>query len=359
MKHFLIFLSCFSLSFSINAQTLQSVESVEYDASHDRFFVSNSNNIIARNSDGSLSYFGNGAASAGMEVMGNTLFAIDGSSVRGFDLTTEEQVMSINIPGASFLNGMTNDGDQNLYVTDFSTKKIHKINVADLSAPTSEIIVANTVSTPNGIIYDGDNNRLIFVNWSSSAKIKAVDLSDNSVSTLITTPYSNIDGIDEDNEGNYYISYWSSGTKISKYDANFVNPPLTISATGLSNPADICYAKAIDTLAIPHSGNQLSFIGFDPIASVDLDILDEDFQLSVYPNPIQENSKISFTLKNTSDVNLQIYDQKGQLLHVLLNGKQVRGIHHVMLEGLALPKGIFFAYLKVNGTIKMIPLMGV
>ena len=67
-------------------------------------------------------------------------------------------------------------------------------------------IVSNTVSTPNGIVYDGENNRLIFVNWGSNAAIKAVDLSDNSVSTLTTTTLGNCDGIDNDSYGNYYVS---------------------------------------------------------------------------------------------------------------------------------------------------------
>ena len=313
MKNILLLLACLSTPF-LYTQTLQSIESVEYDPTQNRFLVSNSNNIIARNSDGSLDFFGSGSASAGMEVMGNTLFAIKGSAVRGYDLTTEEEVMSINIPGASFLNGMTNDGDQNLYVTDFSAKKVHKINVADFSNPSSEVIVANTVSTPNGIIYDGANNRLIFVNWNANAAIKAIDLSDYSVSTLTTTPYGSIDGIDEDNDGNYYISYWSSGTRISKYDPDFANPPTTITVSGLSNPADISYAREIDTLAIPHSSNQLTFIGFDAISPVQTGISNENLQFEAFPNPVTENTKLSFYLPSTSEVNLSIYDTQGRFI---------------------------------------------
>ena len=92
----------------------------------------------------------------------------------------------------------------------------------------SDVFVNNTVSTPNGIVFDGENNRLIFVNWGSNAAIKAVDLSNNSVSTIITTNLGNIDGIDDDNDGNYYISSWSPA-RITKYDKDFVNPPEIIS----------------------------------------------------------------------------------------------------------------------------------
>lgn len=355
MKYFSLLL--FLIPFCLAAQSLQNIESVEYDPTQNRFLVSNSSNIIARNSDGSLDYFGTGAASYGMEVLGNTIFVIQGTSVQGYDLTTETQVMTISIPGATFLNGMTNDGDQNLYVTDFSARKIHKINVSDFANPTTEVIVNNTVTTPNGIVYDGDNNRLIFVNWGNNAKIKAVDLSDNSVTDLTTTPYGNIDGIDEDNEGNYYISYWSSGTRISKYDANFASAPETVTITGISSPADICYAKAIDTLAIPHSGNQLSFIGFEPPVGVQEEILDEVLQLSVTPNPVQENTSINFELPSISEVSLNIYDTQGKLLHTLLNGKQVNGAHRVVLQGIQLPTGISFAQLRINGITRVIKLV--
>ncbi len=104
-------------------QTYQNIEYVEYDPIQNRFLVSNQNNIIQRNTDGSLDYFGNGAsASYGMEVMNNILFAIDGP-VKGYDLNTGDEIMSIDIPGAGFLNGMASDGISKLYVTDFTTTK--------------------------------------------------------------------------------------------------------------------------------------------------------------------------------------------------------------------------------------------
>jgi len=72
------------------SQTYNNIEAVEYDASQNRFFVSNGNSIIARASNGDLSFFAAGSgATHGMEVLGNHLFAIDGSTIRGFELDTE------------------------------------------------------------------------------------------------------------------------------------------------------------------------------------------------------------------------------------------------------------------------------
>ena len=42
----------------------------------------------------------------------------------------------------------------------------------------------------------------------------------------------------------------------------------------------------------------------------------------------------------------------------LMNGKQVYGIHQVVLKDLALPTGISFAHLQVDGMMKVIQLFG-
>lgn len=359
MKKIQLFVFLIICSFHVQSQTLNSIEAVEYDASQNRFFISNGSNIIARASNGDLSFFSSEGATHGMEVLGNHLFVIDGTTIRGFELDTENEVMTLNISGASFLNGLTNDGVSTLYATDFSGKRIYKIDVSDLSNPSSEIIVSNTGSTPNGIVFDGTNNRLIFVNWGNNAPIKAVDLSDNSVSTIVTTSIGNIDGIDEDNDGNYYIAYWNP-SKIAKYDNAFANPPEVVSTPFLQNPADICYAKEIDTLAIPHypsNVDQVVFVGFAPdtISSIH-DIYSNDFELEVFPNPVTENSVVRFSLDKKTPLQLSILNQEGKLVKTLLQGEQMKGEHTVSFTGMSIPSGIYWLSLEGINIKKTIPI---
>ena len=356
MKEIQLFIFLILCSFQVQSQTLSDIESVEYDASQNRFFISNGSNIIARASNGDLSFFGSEGASHGMEVLGNHLFVIDGSTIRGFELSTENEVMTLQVNNAAFLNGLTNDGVSTLYATDFSNKTIYKIDVSDLSNPSHEIIVSNTVSTPNGIIFDGTNNRLIFVNWGNNAPIKAVDLSDNSVSTIVTTSVGKIDGIDEDNDGSYYISYWSPA-KIAKYDNAFANPPEVISTPFLNSPADICYAKEIDTLAIPHSGNIVTFVGFEPdtISSI-YDIYSNDFELEIFPNPVAKNSVIRFSLDKKTTLRLTIFNQEGKLVKTLLQGEQMKGEHTISFASMKISAGIYWLSLEGINIKKTIPI---
>lgn len=322
-------------------------ESVEYDYQGKRWFTSdNGTAIVQRDSTGATSYFGtNTKASHGMEIMGNTLFACEGSTIYGYDLTTELEVMQLNVPGAGFLNGLTNNGTDKLWATDFSNRKIFEIDVTSLLFPTVNEIVGNTVSTPNGIVYDSLNNRLIFVNWSSSAAIKAVDLNGFAVTTLTTTSLGNIDGIDEDGLGHYYISSWSP-TRISRYDTNFVAAPVTITAPGINNPADICYAIGIDTLGIPNGGGPASFIGFGaPTVAIGTGLQSEK-RMRVFPNPVSESSYVEFFVSKTGPVKLEIVDIRGRKAMTLLDESMASGQHFVLFQGLDLSAGTYFIRLN-------------
>ena len=331
----------------MQAQNYQSAESSEYDILNGQWLSSNGNNIIADDGQGNLSFWGTGSANYGMDVMGIILFAIDGNVLRAFSLDTEAEVSSVTIAGASFLNGITTAGDSTVYMTDFSGKKIYRVDVSDISNMTYEVIVNNTVSTPNGIIFDGENNRLIFVNWGNNAAIKAVDLTDNSVSTIITTNLGNIDGIDDDNDGNYYISSWSPA-RITKYDKDFANAPETITTPFISNPADIGYSKETDTLAIP-IGNDVVFVGFESDTTTSVQFLqNEEIALTVFPNPVTDQSYIQFELENDIDLNLQIMDNQGRLIKTLLTGSQPSGKHKVLLAGSDLPSGIYHLSLQTK-----------
>ena len=77
-------------SFGIFAQSYQNAESAEFDASHNRWLVSNGHSILQRASDGTLTQFGSGTGAYGMEVMGNHVFVCDaGKTIKAYNLDTE------------------------------------------------------------------------------------------------------------------------------------------------------------------------------------------------------------------------------------------------------------------------------
>ena len=278
----LSFIALILFGLQVSAQAYDGSESVEFDAANNRYLVSNtgSGEILARAANGTLSVFKSGINPSpyGLEILGNTVYACCGGTIKGFDLTTGNQVFNINL-GAQFLNGITSDGVSSLFATDFSGKKLFRIRPA---ANAFNTMAQNLVQSPNGIVYDQANNRLVFVNWGTNAPIKQFSFADSTVSTITTTTLGNCDGLAWNGLDTWYISAWT-GQKIVKFDRNFANAPVNVQ-TGMSSPADIYYNQLSDTLAVPNSGNNtVVFIGFEPIVNVPCSLL----PISVNPDSSQ------------------------------------------------------------------------
>jgi len=167
-----------------SAQVLNGPESIEWDEANSRWLIGNKGNgtILARSEAGTLSNFVTGIPSGpyGIEILGNVLYACEGGFIRGYDLASGSNVFTLNLNG-TFLNGLTSDGVGNLYATDFSAKKIFKV---DVNAVTFSTLASGLSKTPNGIIYDGDNYRCLYVTWGTNAPINAINLTTNAISTV-------------------------------------------------------------------------------------------------------------------------------------------------------------------------------
>ena len=292
----------------VRSQNINNPESVEYDAANDRYLVSNRANPVSIQSlvpSETPTLFATGVSSpAGLEILNGKLWVCDGGNMKSFDLTTGALVNTINV-GGSFLNGITSDGSQFLFVSDFSANKIYRINTLTL---TSNVMVNSTGTQPNGMWYDGSNNRLLFVSWGTSAPIKAVSLADSSVSIITTTNLGNVDGIARDGAGRYYVSSWSQ-SGVFRFDSDFTNQQQVLS--GVTQGADIYYNTTNDTLVIPRtSGDVVTFHNFSTAASVDLS---EVSDLRIFPNPTSDQLVVYMDKSfSDGDIHLELFTSEGQ-----------------------------------------------
>jgi hypothetical protein len=293
-----------------HSQSFSSPESVEYDNANNRWIVGQNTSgaiHVYSPASGTLTPFTSTVLSSGphgIEIMGDTLYACDGASIKGFDLTTGTQVVNMNL-GATFLNGLTSDGSQYLFATDFSAKKIYRVCP---SAGTFNIMCSTTYS-PNGIIYDGANNRCVFVNWGTNARVQAMSLADSSVTTLYTTTTSNMDGITRDAAGYWYVTTWG-GNALRRFDPAFSAAPTSV-MTGLSNPADIDINAAGDSIGIPNSGNANNVVFYTNITT---DVEEPSLiETTVFPVPSTDNVNVTF-VSPVNNVNAELYDLSGKLI---------------------------------------------
>lgn len=261
-------LACASVGAS--AQSLNGPESIEFHPRSGRYFIGNTGGgIQQRAPDGTLSLF-TGAPSSpyGIELLGGVLYVLDSGHLKGYDVDSAEPVIDLAIDGASFLNGITSDGAHTLYISDFSAKKIHRIDATDLAAPVQSVLTPTT-QTPNGLVYDRSENRLLVATWGSNAKVLSIALDTGatpSPETLIQTQLGSIDGIALDCRGAVVAAAWTCGNGgcLGRFDPPFAPDPPTqaeIIADGLSNPADIDYNRLSGEIAVPESGpaNTVSF----------------------------------------------------------------------------------------------------
>lgn len=327
----------------LNAQTYNSPESVEFDYVNNRWFIANNggDNILVRNSvTGALSVFVptgfSGGGPHGLEIVGDTLYACSGASIRAYNINTAALVFATNL-GATFLNGITHDNSGNLYITDYSGNKIYRFNT---NTRQYNVFVSTGLSSPNGIIYDQPNNRCVFVQWTGA--IKSVSLSDSTVTTLVASSgLSSVDGITKDGIGNYYVSSWSP-QRITRYTNTFTSPTAVVT-TGLSNPADIFYNVVTDTLGVPNSGtgNNTKYYYFGSATGVN-ESFNSCSPLSVFPSMIQTTAEIKFELNSDNMVLLEIIDVNGKRLEILTNQKYASGTHSIKFDLSSYSSGVYF-----------------
>ena len=238
------------------AQTLSSPESVRYDGANARFLISNrgAGEILARSSTGTLSVFTTDPASpAGIEIVGNLLYVADGSRVRSYRLDTGARIADYPIPGSSFLNGISSDGSNRLWVSDFSGSALYELDLSNPAALSHRLFIGGLSFSPNGLRFDAPNQRLLIVTWGTGRIFKAT-LDGTGLTQILAVGASNIDGVAIDCDGAVYVSSWGAQA-IKRFEAPLTAASLSVDlVTGLSNPADIAYAPDLGQIASPNVG---------------------------------------------------------------------------------------------------------
>ncbi len=278
-----------ALSSGQTTVTVDSPEHATYDVANDRYLVCSfyGGAVVSIDNEGTTADFITGLGRAyANHIVGDIVYVTCGQFyVRAYDLTTGDMLWFKYIPGANQLDGLTADNDGYLYIVDAAeTGEIFRLKISD---QTVESFVSGGLPTfPQDIIFDEANNRLLLAGFTGGAPILAIDLTDASITSLVTTPFGNMDGIAMDNDGNVYVTCYTAGT-IHKYDQTFTNPPVLISSMH-SGPAGLGYNPVDNILAIPNfNADRIDFIPLDDID--DDDILDYRDNCPDVPNPDQSD----------------------------------------------------------------------
>ncbi len=356
MKKILLALFILSVVNAKNSNSqYSSPESVAYDSVGKRYLISNTNStkIVQRDINGVVTDFVTvGSSIHGVTVYDNKVYVCNGTRIRGYDLSNASEIFNVNVAGSTFLNDLAIDDSGIMYVSDFTARRIYKVNTNNSDY---WIYVAATTNQPNGVYVDAPRNRLLICCWGANAPIKSVNFSDSSITNIITTPYTNCDGISLDRNDNVYVSTWGIQS-VARYDINFSNAPVIV-ASGLSNPADIYVNKVTDTLAVPNAGNStvvFSLLSIPSGISPKNGSIPASFALyQNYPNPFNPKTVITYELRSnagdqTSEVKLIVYNSSGKEVQTLVNERQNAGTYEVTFDAAGLSSGIYFYKLEAG-----------
>lgn len=89
-------------------------------------------------------------------------------------------------------------------------------------------------------------------------------------------------------------------------------------------------------------GLKQKYLGYSSIKIVHAAPAPEEFEISVYPNPFNNQSRIQFSLAKSKALKITLYNSAGQVVRQLANREYAAGSHTVTLDGARLASGIYF-----------------
>lgn len=71
-----------------------------------------------------------------------------------------------------------------------------------------------------------------------------------------------------------------------------------------------------------------------------------------YPNPFNPTTEINFSLNHKQNINLSVFNSKGELVQTLFDGKKNQGMHSVKFDASKLNSGVYFYKLSTDRTVE-------
>lgn len=118
------------------------------------------------------------------------------------------------------------------------------------------------------------------------------------------------------------------------------------SSTGQSY--DLRAQRAVTLQNVDSTGLQLAVGNAAFVETKRESIVPDEVTLTSYPNPFRTQATIEYTLPETKDVRITVYDILGRRVSVLENDRMEAGRHRVRLDGDRLPSGVYFGRLQAG-----------
>jgi Ni,Fe-hydrogenase maturation factor len=143
----------------------------------------------------------------------------------------------------------------------------------------------------------------------------------------------------------------SGATVVKKYtapldDLNLGGAAITVVASGFLDPSVNSNGEAFGLYVALASGGPL--VALPEVVTSSITELNAVNDLKAFPNPVNNQLNLSWSLENDSDVNLEWYNLQGQLVKTAQLGEMNAGTHNLSLNTADLADGFYSLVIRSN-----------
>ncbi len=203
-------------------------ESVVYDPQLNHLYVSNVNGSpVEKDGNGYISIVSLDGkiinekwmtglnAPKGLAIYGRTLYTADIDELVAMNINTGRIIKKYKVEDAKFLNDVTAAANGDIYVSDMVLNRIHL-----LTEDGFKIWIESTkLESPNGLL--ASNNDIILGSWGKMTDgfdtdvpghLKRISIKDKTITSIGDgTSVGNLDGVEADKDGGFYVTDWKNG----------------------------------------------------------------------------------------------------------------------------------------------------
>jgi sugar lactone lactonase YvrE len=191
-------------------------------------------------------------APKGMRSANGILWVSDIDRVIGIEIKTAKIKHTIEVKDANFLNDVAVDNEGVVYVSDMFGNKIYSIKEGKASV----FAEGEDLALPNGLVVHED--QLVVASWGTGfdpanfttktpGRLYEIDLGSRRQTNITKRPLGNLDGVELDGSGGYFVSDWIT-SKVYRVTSTGEATPVI---SGLKGPADIGVIDSKSLLLVP------------------------------------------------------------------------------------------------------------
>jgi len=247
---------------------------------------------------------------SGFADISNNLKPSQNISIAKFSSSTGQVHCALNV-------GMYSDTASTYYIGDFDQVWQQPIRISEHSHPWSKQILLDSGSNPH--LFDKNLEQdTVFRNYKVGDQWQREVVAKRQIDNGIKYNIGNDKAIIHDNNIYYIYAY------------------------GIYNQGSKIYFKKKKLTVDIEDNGQLTM---------------DNLHLANYPNPFNNNTKISFNLPQISEIKLEVFNAKGELVQSIFKGQLKSGQHALNFNATALNSGVFYCRLTTATEIKTTKIM--